>query len=457
MHRRSDGKSPPDSPDALRDKLIGLGERSIRKSYYPELQSRIFELERFRALLDQTNEAIFLASAEDGLVVDCNVSASQLLQRPEEEITGSPFSSILQPITEEQIDARLAKAGDTSRLLDAIETELERGGEIIPVEFSLRIVRMGDETYVVAVARDITDRKRTEDELAAMNRRLEELVEERTLDLEAKARELEEANRRLTQLDALKSNFLSAVSHDLRTPLTAIQGFAKIIDRDFKRSFLGNAAESAKTNLRAKRISENLGIIHEETRRLTRLISDLLDISKIESGTTVWKDEVFDFATLAERAEEAVRFRAKAKRCRVELDINLNTPLIEADPDRIMQVLINLLDNAVKFSPGGTVRLRTREEHNGGAVRLSVADTGPGIPKHELSAIFDTFHQAKRDDTLPDGVERGTGLGLSICREIVEHYGGSIWAESELGHGATFHVVLPAVANGSRKAGDMTA
>ncbi|WP_167590524.1 PAS domain-containing sensor histidine kinase [Oceanidesulfovibrio indonesiensis] len=457
MRRRSDQTPPCPAPDTLRDKLIGLGERSIRKSYYPELQRRIFELERFRALLDQSNEAIFLASAESGLVVDCNYSASRLLGRPPEEINDKPFSSILRPITEAQIDRRLAKVGDSSRLLDAIETDVEREDGIVPVEFSLRIVRMGEETYVVAVARDITDRKRAEEELAAMNRRLEELVEERTLDLEAKARELESANRRLQQLDALKSSFLSAVSHDLRTPLTSIQGFAKIIERDFNRTFRGMVAGDLHTKRRAKRIGDNLSIINEETQRLTRLISDLLDISKIESGTIVWKDELIELAALAERAVDSVRFKAASQRSRLKTEIPPKLPLLEADPDRIMQVLINLLDNAIKFSPGGTVQLRAHEDNEGRSIRISVEDTGPGIPENELSAIFETFHQARHGDAMPKGVDRGTGLGLSICRQIVEHYGGAIWAESVLGHGATFHVRLPAAACWSQKACDMSA
>lgn len=457
MRRRSDQEQPSPAPDTLRDKLIGLGERSIRKSYYPELQRRIFELERFRALLDQSNEAIFLASAESGLVVDCNYSASRLLGRSLEEIHDQPFASILRPITEEQIDRRLAKAGDSSRLLDAIETEIEREDAAVPVEFSLRIVRMGEETYVVAVARDITDRRRAEEDLAAMNRRLEELVEERTLDLEAKAKELESANQRLKQLDALKSSFLSAVSHDLRTPLTSIQGFAKIIERDFNRTFKDIASDDMHTNRRAKRIGDNLTIINDETQRLTRLISDLLDISKIESGTVVWKDELLELHALADRAVESVRFRAMSQRCRLETETTPQLPLLSADPDRIMQVLINLLDNAIKFSPGGRVRLRAHVDDNGRAIRISVEDSGPGIPENELFAIFETFHQAKHEDAMPKGVERGTGLGLSICRQIVEHYGGVIWAESILGHGATFHVRLPAAACRSQKTCDMSA
>ncbi|MFW5733464.1 MAG: PAS domain-containing sensor histidine kinase [Oceanidesulfovibrio sp.] len=457
MRRRSDTPSTPPAPDTLRDKLIGMGERSIRKSYYPELQRRVFELERFRALLDQSNDAIFLASADSGLVVDCNISASRLLNRPLEDISGKPFSTILKPISEEQIERRLAKAGDSSRLLDAIETDIKRDDAVVPVEFSLRIVRMGEETYVVAVARDITDRRRAEEKLAAMNRRLEELVEERTLDLEAKARELESANRRLQQLDILKSSFLSAVSHDLRTPLTSVQGFAKIIERDFNRILNESVPGVLSTQRRAKRIADNLSIIQEETKRLTRLISDLLDISKIESGTVVWNDELLQLNTLVERAVDSVRFRAVSQKCRIEIEIQPKLPLLEADPDRIMQVLINLLDNAIKFSPGGSVRLCSHEEDEGRYIRISVEDTGPGIPENELFAIFETFHQAKHGDNMPNSMERGTGLGLSICRQIVEHYGGAIWAESVLGWGATFHVQMPAAACWSQDNCNMSA
>ncbi len=445
MRRRSDPPRPrPGDTHALRDRLIGLGERSMRKSYYPELQEKLADLERFRALLDQSNEAIFLASVDSGKVVDCSFAASRILRTSPEALKGVSFRDILPPITDEHIENRLAKAQDWSRLLDAIETELHASdGARIPVEFSLRIVQLGAEAYVVAVARDITDRRRAEKKLEGMNRHLEALVDARTRDLERKARELEAANRRLQELDALKSSFLSAVSHELRTPLTAVMGFSKLIARDFTRGFAPLAQDDAGRCKRARRIEENLEIITQEAERLSRLISDLLDVSKIESGTLAWNDELVDFAELAERALESVRLAAQAKRCTLETRIEGPLPSIKADPDRILQVLINLLDNAVKYAPHGVVTLGAKTGGGGAALAFSVADTGPGIPDSELSAIFDTFHQARREDTLPEGAERGTGLGLAICHQIIHHYGGAIWAESVLGKGATFHVTLP--------------
>jgi PAS domain S-box-containing protein len=297
----------------------------------------------------------------------------------------------------------------------------------------------------VFMARDVTERKCAQEDLARLTRRLEQTVVERTREYSDKARELEQANLRLVGLDEMKSSFLSAVSHELRTPLTSLLGFAKLIQRDFTRCFLPLAGEDPALAARGGRIRENLAIITEEGERLTRLINDFLDLAKIESGRMAWHDSPVSLPRVAERAVRATRgFFAERPGVELVLDLDPDLPLLVADPDRLEQVMINLLSNAAKFTTQGSVTVRGRRLDDG-QVRVEVADTGMGIAWSDLARVFDKFHQARRSDTVA-AKTRGAGLGLAISREIVEHYGGRIWAEAEPDRGSTFIFQLPAEA-----------
>jgi Na+/proline symporter/signal transduction histidine kinase len=230
---------------------------------------------------------------------------------------------------------------------------------------------------------------------------LERVVDERTRDLARKARELEEANTRLLELDRMKSAFLSSVSHELRTPLTSILGFAKLVAKDFGRHFQPLAKEGAPLEKKARRINENLSVIADEGDRLTRLINNVLDLNKIESGRMEWRDRDISVPELLERAEHAVSamFRENPRVVlRVEAEEGL--PVLHADPDQLLQVCINLLNNACKFTERGEVRLSAHATGDGG-VRISVRDTGRGIEPADLERVFDKFYQVVHPDTLP--------------------------------------------------------
>lgn len=271
---------------------------------------------------------------------------------------------------------------------------------------------------------------------------LERRVEERTGALAVKAAELEEANRRLLELDKLKSSFLSSVSHELRTPLTSILGFTRLIDKEFRNTFAPLAEGKEKALAKALRVEENLRIIEDESRRLTRLINDVLDLSKIEEGRLDWRDEPIMARGLIEQSVAAVSGELAHKpKVSLRLDIGTADAVILADRDRLQQVLINLLNNAAKFTEEGVILVSAARMPNGG-LRLAVSDTGPGIPTEDHARIFDKFYQVVQGDTLMNK-PRGTGLGLSICKQIVEHYGGSIHVESTIGAGSTFVVELP--------------
>jgi signal transduction histidine kinase len=251
---------------------------------------------------------------------------------------------------------------------------------------------------------------------------LEEKVRERTL-------ELQEANRKLQELDELKSQFLSTVSHELRTPLTSIKAFSEI---------LLDSPPDAATGRRF------LEIIDKESDRLSRLISDLLDLSRIERRAVSWKMANADIQRII--AEAAAPLVSLATDKGLTLEVAEAAPLpVWADADRIQQVVTNLVGNAIKFSPpGGRIRIRvdrapgTRQGSEPCAL-VAVSDTGPGISQSEREHLFQRFHRGSARQ--PAG--SGTGLGLAISKEIVKQHGGEIWVESELGCGSTFYFTLP--------------
>jgi len=300
-------------------------------------------------------------------------------------------------------------------------------------------------TFLTAVSEQVAmaiERKAIEEALTRLNEELEDKVEQRTAEMEARQAELEEANRRLMTLDEIKSSMVSSVSHELRTPLTSIRGFAKLCAKDFSRYFMP-LIQDGQLSAKGTRIRSNLAIIDTEGERLTRLINDFLDINRIESGKACWNDDTLNPAEIIRDAVASASGGFKASNG-VELvtDLHETGQRILADPDKIKQLLINLLNNAYKFTRQGRVTVTMSEQD--GCLTVSVSDTGPGIPEDELGYIFEKFHKSRLGDTVRNQ-QQGTGLGLAICKEIVEHYDGVIHVESTLGHGSVFTFTLPTV------------
>ncbi len=254
-------------------------------------------------------------------------------------------------------------------------------------------------------------------------------LEQKSRELEKATRELRAANERLKELDRLKDDFVSTVSHELRTPLTSIRAFSEILR--------GNP------DMRREQRQEYLDIVVGETERLTRLINEVLDLAKIESGRMQWRMERLDLRDLIEDAVAAVSQLFRAKQVRLLHEIPPRPAVIEADRDRLMQVLINLLSNANKFCESGVGEVRIRLSGDEGRFMVEVTDNGCGIPPDALPAIFEKFHQVGDRER---GKPGGTGLGLAICKRIVEHHDGRIWARSELGKGTTIGFEVPEVA-----------
>lgn len=241
------------------------------------------------------------------------------------------------------------------------------------------------------------------------------------------------------EIDRMKTDFISTVSHELRTPLTSVLGFAKIIKRKLQDTLLPQIrADDRKTQRTVRQVSENLDIIVSEGERLTALINDVLDIAKIEAGRVDWHMQTLRVPDLIDRAIAATRSLFEQKQLVLHREVAPDLPTLEGDRDRLIQVIINLLSNAVKFTEQGAVICRAQQA--GDRVIVSVIDSGIGIATADQSKVFDKFRQV--GDTLTDKPQ-GTGLGLPICKQIIEHHGGTIGLESELGRGSTFSFSLP--------------
>ena len=252
-------------------------------------------------------------------------------------------------------------------------------------------------------------------------------LEEKSQQLEAATAELTAANERLKELDKMKDDFVSTVSHEFRTPLTSIRSFSEIVHDN--------------PDLGIEQRNEFLNIIVQESERLTRLINDILDLAKMEAGKTEWQMQEIAPKQVIDNAFAAMAgLLAKNPHIRFETHMADDLPNVFVDADRLTQVLVNLISNAVKFCnrENGLVSITARPE--GASLRVDVSDNGIGIAKKDRRKVFERFQQA--GDTLIDKPQ-GTGLGLPICLHIVERFGGQIWFESELGKGSTFSFRIP--------------
>lgn len=374
-----------------------------------------------------------------------NKAICNLLGRSAEEILAwADFTPAFHPSIREAIMVKHRRRIAGEVFDTCYETILEhQSGHRIDVEMSVAFLRNHIPLGVVITVRDISERKQAQEEIRRKNEDLEALK----TSLEKKVRErtgqLENANRDLTRLNQVKSDFISIVSHELRTPLTSIKSFAEIM--------LDNVGEhSIETQKRY------LSIINSESDRLSRLISDILDLQKIDSGKIVWNDEMINVVEIAEETLNLFSGAYNEKGLTLVLNTEADTMMTEAEPDRIRQVIDNLLSNALKFTESGGVEvgLRLVDSHYSSQrmIQIAISDTGIGIPPEEVGRVFDRFYQV---DNSQQRHHDGTGLGLSICKDIVEHYQGLLGVESMLGKGSTFCVALPELNQPRKKLGEV--
>ncbi len=255
------------------------------------------------------------------------------------------------------------------------------------------------------------------------------------------AETLRRSNERLKELDMMKNEFISSVTHELRTPMTSILGFSMLIEKKLAKAIYPELDKYDKKEKKALlQVKDSLRILTEETKRLMEMINDVLDISKMDAGELEWHYEPVSFSEVIEESLAVIKSGAEKKQLTYKLEIIDDLPIINGDKKRLIQVMENLLSNAVNFTKKGNIIISVGLENDCKALQVCVSDEGIGIAPEDIDVIFDRFKQAGH--TLKDK-PKGTGLGLSICREIVRHHGGKIWAESSLGVGTKIFFTLP--------------
>ena len=417
-------------------RLPDAGPREIRSLSHSfnrmtqELKGRITALreseERFRRLAENSPDLIFRISLRDGRYEYISPAVTRLLGYSQEEVYATPFfaRNIIHrdfyPFFERSREDLLRGEAPPSFEFKV----LAKSGEEFWVHQRNVLVR-GDDGEPVALeglVTDISDRKAAEDALDNYREHLEELVRDRTAELRIAKEAAEQANR-------TKSAFLANMSHEIRTPLNAVLGFASILERD------GGLSEAQADQVRT---------INRSGRHLLKLINDILDMSRIESGQLDLSVTEFCLRDLLDDMETMFRSRTDAKGLHFTMERMESVPRYAAgDEAKLRQILFNLLGNAVKFTKTGGVAVRARadkENEAEDAVRLlvEIEDTGPGIPEKDLEHIFDAFRQSEagRD-------AGGTGLGLSISKRLAELMGGSLAVRSRVGKGSCFTLSLP--------------
>ncbi len=361
---------------------------------------------RYRTLVEQIPAAVYVDPADAlGSPLYVSPRVESLLGYSPDEWLANPdlWLARIHPDDRQRVESAFAQARKTGEATSIEYRCLARDGRIVWVLDQVWLARddEGRPMYWQGFMVDVTDRKRAEEELRAAKDAAEE------------------ASR-------LKSSFLRMATHELRTPLTIVSGYVELL------------AESAGTRLTAEE-REFIDIAQSGTKTLTTLVEDLLDLARIEAGRLDLTIHPLDVGEVIERVHRMVSAQAAAKGIGSQFVLEPGLPPVAADPDRLFQVLLNLVGNAIKFTERGHVQSSVRSRRDG--VEISVADTGIGIPPEALTSIFDEFRQADASTTRRFG---GTGLGLAIAKRLVEMQGGTLSVESTVGVGSTFTLWLPA-------------
>jgi len=369
---------------------------------------------KFRELLENAPDAI-LQVDPSGAILIANRTAEKLFCYTREELIGQNVDLLVPEANRAAHPAHrktLATAGKSRPMGLGLDLFAQRkDGTTFPVEISLSPMNTENGVHVTAVIRDVTERKLTEQRVRA-------LQESYMTELEARHKEAERLNQ-------LKSEFMASISHELRTPLHTIIGFTELMQEEGE----------GPLNFKQRRFMHH---IHVDSEHLLGLINDVLDLSRIEAGGLHLRTEPVRLLLIVAESINAIQPYADSRSVAIIMGADIDFSVI-ADPMRLRQIFYNLLSNGAKFTqPGGEVHVDAVVQEN--TVKITVSDTGLGIPAEECTRIFEKFYQV---GLTPVGVREGTGLGLAICKQLVEMQKGTIWVESELGKGSKFHFTLP--------------
>jgi len=367
----------------------------------------------------------------DGILIEANKTALEIAGLKREDVLGKPFEeaywwSYSESVKQQLRDAiRRAGKGETVRYDVAVRVGKDR---FITIDFCLQPLfdEMGKVIYLVPSAMDITKRIRLEAE-TAKQMKVEKAISRVLLEAKVaeRTKELAQANIQLKEIDRLKSEFLATMSHELRTPLNSIIGFTGII----LQGIAGEINEEQR---------KQLSMIYESAKHLLSLINDILDLSRIESGKMEVSMERFKIQDVVSEVSQSLSPMISQKNLRLIIEIPDETPEIYSDRKKVLQILLNLVNNAVKFTEKGEIRIKCKFDKDN--LEVCVSDTGVGIKEESMKYLFEAFRQV-------DGTARrryeGAGLGLHLCRKLVTLLGGKMWAESEYGKGSSFTFTLP--------------
>jgi PAS domain S-box-containing protein len=398
-------------------------ERGVAKDSAPEPHIHLQSYLRFRDLLEAAPYAIFEVD-RDGTIVLLNAAAEAMFGYPRDELLGQLIEMLVpESLRQRHNEHRDRYAERPTMRPMGIGLELfarRKDGAEFPVEISLSPIRSTDGSRVMAIVRDITDRRQAQARIDAVH-------QEFAAELAATNQRLEEQNRELARANRLKSEFLASMSHELRTPLHTIIGFGDLLAEELKGAL----------NADQKRFVAH---IQHDSRHLLELINDILDLSKIEAGRLELHPELFKAADAITQTIASLKPLANNKAISIIEDVDREVH-ITADPVRFKEIVSNLISNAIKFtSERGRITLEC--QHRPHHAMFAVTDTGIGIPASEQQAIFDKFYQL---GSTTRGVREGTGLGLAITKRLVEMHGGTISVESAPGQGSRFEFFIPYV------------
>jgi PAS domain S-box-containing protein len=369
------------------------------------------ELERsedkFRTIFASTNDAIFVHDLK-GNIMEVNKAACETTGYSRDELLRMKTKEINTSLSMEEIPQRIKEVKEKGHAIFEA-TYRHKDDTTIPVEISARMIEYNDKPTILVVARDITERKRAEEELRKY------------------AEDLAKANEELKSLDKMKDEFLSNVSHELKTPLTSIMGYTELLN-DGSLGELGEEQKHAEET------------VMRNTKRLQRLVDSLLYLSRTQAGTVQYDFETLNISELADQIIEDLQIQTKEKNLEMIKKIEPNLPQIKGDRDKLTDMFTNIIDNSIKFTPkGGSITVFANKED--GYIHINIKDTGIGIPKDMIDNLFQRFYQIDSSQKRKYG---GTGLGLYISKTIVEAHDGEIWVESEgKGKGTEVHIKLP--------------
>ncbi|MFO7916064.1 MAG: ATP-binding protein [Candidatus Krumholzibacteriales bacterium] len=365
--------------------------------------------EKYQSLMKYARDIIFITDLSAD-IVECSDSMSSFFKYDRDELIGSSIYDLVPP------DNRDAAKEDIAGVLKREKTSLndysfrKKDGELIFINIKPAVIRIKDRPYIFYIGHDVTERKLLEKKIREQNR------------------ELKDTNRKLTQLDQLKREFLGRVSHELRTPLSVVMAYVNTIQHDISDGSMDKSI-----------LMEFLDIISFQSGKLLDAINDLLDLSRIEVSGTMLNVTPASINEIVSISGKMIEPEAVKKKIRILYDLDLALPIIEFDPLLVRKVCEGLLSNAVKFADqGGEVSVRT--SGNGKEVVVSVSDNGPGVSEDQVEEIFKDFTQA---DGGVDRIWEGMGVGLRLVEHYVEMHKGRVWVDSRRAKGVTFHFSIP--------------